>query len=94
MNEENEHWERHVIRSVEEFRTGAVYEVPSLRRTGSRAWEVHEVSNRGLTFSKVGGSSGAELGWDDKPGASTDDDQPRTLREPVVDGEVVEIEPP
>jgi hypothetical protein len=87
-------WKRHVINSVEEFRAGAVYEIPALRRTGSWSWKVHEVSEGGLIFSKVNGSSGGNLFWDERPGASTYDDQNRTVRQLVEDGEVVEVQPP
>ena len=90
--ESGETWERHVIRSVDEVRVGAVYETPTLERTNSKAWEVGIVDSYEIAYTKVSGSSGELIGWDDNPGIAGSDEN-RSMRELVEDGEIVEIEP-
>ena len=94
MDEEGgETWERHVIRSIDEVRIGAVYEVPELGRMNSKASEVGIADSYEIAYTKISGSSGELIGWDDNPGIAGSDEN-RPMRELIEDGEVVEIEPP
>lgn len=71
------------LESVDEFKPGGLYEIPTLGRVDGRSWRVNDADSEAIYYMKENGQSGQPLDYDESPPMSG-----RTLRELVNGGEV------